>query len=675
MDINLKQARAAEILHEFQQTDKKKNVSRKKQIMKKVIANITIGNNDMVHLFPEIIKLFQLDDLEMKRMCHHYLNTYALAKPDLALEALPIILADLESQSSAFIALALKNLVSVPIKEFIREAVRPLAIFLEIDDPYLRKTAAYSIARLYEKDPKLVIKEHFIEQLNHTLSDANPTVIASALTALTDITEKSDDLKLTINRNHALNLADLLSRCDEWSQASILNALLNFVPTEHEDALILIDKTIAQLQHANSAVVLNGFKLLIYLLNFVDHIDDYIPRKLASSLTSLLSRPAEIQFLILRNVILLILSKPNLIPFDVTVFFCEYNDPIYVKDTKLEIIYLLANEENLDVVLRELEEYGTEVDIQMSRKAIRAIGNLAVRLDAAAKPCIDVLLSLISNGIDYVVQESVMVFKNILRRYEQYDYIVNDIVDHADQVEEPEARAALIWIVGQYCDKIPKSENLLADLTFTFREDPLEVQLPSLTACVKLFLRRPQVGEKHVLKILKWATEEVNNPDARDRGFFYWRLLSSQDRFPGTAKEVIDNEIPFISNENEQLDPLILEELELNIGTLASIYLKPVGQVFRLAKRKFLPQSPARSSENSRNSSRTRVNTISSTRSISSSENHLPGHQERHIDDFDVPAVNVNPVKKQTNLSRKMSLAKKPSGLLSRKLSIRGAFH
>lgn len=629
----------------------------------------------MVYVFPEIIKLFLIDDLEIKRMCYHYLNTFAIAKPDMALEVLPILLSDLKSDSSILVALALKNLVSVPIKEFIREAVRPLAINLKSEDPYLRKTAAYSIARLYEKDPKIVIREQFIEQLNHTLSDNNPTVIASALTALNDITEKSDDLKLTINRSHALNLVELLPRCDEWSQASILNALLNFIPTSHEDAFVLIDKAIAQLQHANSAVVLNAFKLLLYLLNFVDVIEDYIPKKLSNSLSSLLSKPPEIQFLILRNVILLILSKPKLIPFDVTVFFCEYNDPIYVKDTKLEIIYLLANEGNLDVVLRELEEYGTEVDIQMSRKAIRAVGNLAVRLDAAAKPCIDVLLNLISNGIDYVVQEAVMVFKNILRRYDQYDYVITEIINHSDQVEEPDARSALIWIVGQYCDKIPKSESLLSDLTYTFREDPLEVQLSTLTACVKLFLRKPQLGENIVIKVLKWATEEVNNPDVRDRGFFYWRLLSNQDKFPSTAKEVVDNEIPVISNENEKLDPLILEELELNIGTLASIYLKPVGQVFRLAKRKFLPSSPARSTENSRNSSRTRVNTMSSSRSISSSENQVPGHVEKHIDDFDVPAVNVNQVKKQNNLGRRLSLAKKPSGLLSRKLSIRGAFH
>ena len=38
-------------------------------------------------------------------------------------------------------------------------------------------------------------------------------------------------------------------------------------------------------------------------------------------------------------------------------FFCKYNDPIYVKLAKLEIMYRLASEENVKEVLAELEEY------------------------------------------------------------------------------------------------------------------------------------------------------------------------------------------------------------------------------------------------------------------------------------------------------------------------------
>jgi vesicle coat complex subunit len=646
--------------------DKKKNASKSKQVMRKVIANISMGNHDMINVFPEVMKTFDTTDIEMKRMCYRYLNTYALAKPDLALKLLAAVLEDAHSSSPLVCALALRNLSSIPIKEYLRESVRPLRSGMNSKDAFLRKTSLFGVARLYEKDPKMVLSEGLIQDVYHFLDDPNAGVVAAALTTLFDISEKGNDAPLRLTTRQALSITDLLPRSDEWAQTFILNSLMTFVPETHEDSMIVIDRVIAMLQHSNAAVVLNALKVLIYLINFVDVVEEYLTKKLASSMTSLLSKPPEIQFLALRNVILVILSKPKLIPFDVTIFFCEYNDPIYVKDTKLEIIYLLASESNLDIVLRELEEYGTDVDVQMSRKAIRALGNLAVKLDAAARPCVNVMLNLTTSGIDYVVQEAIITFKNVLRRYDTFNDLIPEIIQYADKVEEPEAKAALIWIVGQYSEQIHRADSILSDLVSTFKEDPYDVQLASLTACVKLFLRLPDKGEPLVIRILKWATEEVDHPDVRDRGFFYWRLLSSQDKYPGTAKEIIDGVIPHVSNENEQLDPAILEELELNIATLASIYLKPVGQVFRLAKRKSLPSSPARSiptAATSVTTSRFRSSTVSSSTS------DLSNTPSRHIDDYDVPAVNVKSMKKTLGLSRRLTLSKTS---LSRKLSVRG---
>ncbi|CDR39264.1 CYFA0S03e01508g1_1 [Cyberlindnera fabianii] len=665
-------ARASDLSAELQQIEKKKaGISKRKAVMKRIIANMTMGNHEMINLFPDVCRLFETSDMEMKRMCYHYINTYALAKPELALSILSIVISDCRSDSPILVSLAVRNLASIPMKEYIRESVRPIRGLLQHKDAFLRKTACYGVARIYEKDPQLVKSEGLIDDLFQSLGDVNPAVVAAALTVLSDLEEKGNDVKLQLNKPQATAIADLLSRTDEWCQRAILNSLLNFVPQTHEDAEIMIDKTMPLLQHTNSSVVINAFKALLYFLNYVDHIDEYITKKLSSALTSILSKPAELQFLALRNVILLILSKPELIPFDVKVFFVEYNDPIYVKDTKLEIIYLLANESNLETVLSELEEYGTDVDVQMSRKAIRAIGNLAVKLDTAAKTCVDVLLSLASSGIDYVVQEAVMAFKNVLRKYDTFDGIVKDIFTFGDKVEEPEAKCALIWIVGQYCQVIPKSESVLADLTYTFKDDPTDVQLASLTAAVKLFIRRPEVGQNLVLKLLKAATENVDHPDVRDRGFFYWRLLSSQDKYPGTAKEVIDAELPPISSDNEQLDSAILEELELNVGTLASVYLKPVGQVFRLAKRKSVTDSPARThiKSSSASSAQSRIRTSTTSSSTSSDRASQP---ERHIDDYDVPALNVKPVKKQSGLARKLTMSKTSLG---RKMSIRGAFN
>jgi AP-2 complex subunit beta-1 len=76
---------------------------------------------------------------------------------------------------------------------------------------------------------------------------------------------------------------------------------------------------------------------------------------MASSVT-LLSAGPEVQYVTLRNILLIIQRRPSVLKNEVKVFFCKYNDPVYVKLAKLEIMYRLAREENAKAVLNELRE-------------------------------------------------------------------------------------------------------------------------------------------------------------------------------------------------------------------------------------------------------------------------------------------------------------------------------
>jgi hypothetical protein len=64
-----------------------------------------------------------------------------------------------------------------------------------------------------------------------------------------------------------------------------------------------------------------------------------------------------VQYVALRNILLIIQRRPAVLKNDVKVFFCKYNDPIYVKLAKLEIMYRLARSENCREVLAELQEW------------------------------------------------------------------------------------------------------------------------------------------------------------------------------------------------------------------------------------------------------------------------------------------------------------------------------
>src|SRR5947199_384870 len=57
---------------------------RRKDAVKKVIANMTVGK-DVSSLFPDVLKNMQTDDLEMKKLVYLYLMNYAKTQPELVI--------------------------------------------------------------------------------------------------------------------------------------------------------------------------------------------------------------------------------------------------------------------------------------------------------------------------------------------------------------------------------------------------------------------------------------------------------------------------------------------------------------------------------------------------------------------------------------------------------------
>ncbi|KAF4553021.1 AP-2 complex subunit beta-like protein [Elsinoe fawcettii] len=589
------QGKVAELRQELQVGGGKKDKLHlsKKIALKKIVANMTMSNNDMVALFPDIIACMTIPSLEIKKMCFLYLVNYARLKPDIALKALPTLVQDMEDGNPLIRALALRTISYIHVREFVEASVRPVRALLRDPDAYVRKTACFAVSKLYDHDKLIVENTDLISGLNSMLRDENQTVVSSALASLVDIWERSESIKLTIDYASASKIVSILADCSEWGQTYILEAMMNFVPADSQEATFLAERITPRLSHTNSAVVLGCIRVILYFLNYIadEKVINSLCNKLSPPLVTLLSKGHEIQYLALRNALLILQRRPDILRNDIRVFFCKYNDPIYVKVTKLELIFMLANEDNIKEVLAELREYATEIDIHFVRKSVRAIGKLAIKIEPAAKLCISTLLELVATKVSYIVQEATVVIRNIFRKYpNQYESIIGTLCENLDSLDEPEAKAAMIWIIGQYADRIENSDELLDDFLFTFQDESHDVQLALLTATVKLFILRPSKGQELVPKVLKWATEDTDNPDLRDRGYMYWRLLSTD---PAAAKTIVMGEKPPITAESEKLDPFTLQEMCLSVGSLATIYLKPIKSVFRTARPRTLQDSPA----------------------------------------------------------------------------------
>lgn len=553
-------------------SDKKE---KRREAVKKVIAAMTVGK-DVGTLFPDVLNCMQTDNLELKKLVYLYLMNYAKNQPDLAIMAVNTFVRDCEDPNPLIRALAVRTMGCIRVDKITEYLCEPLRKCLKDEDPYVRKTAAVCVAKLHDINANLVEEQGFLEALKDLLSDGNPMVVANAVAALAEINETSSTGKPIIEFSPQIinKLLTALNECSEWGQVFILDSLANYEPDDEREAQLICERVTPRLAHANAAVVLSAVKVLLKFMDMLPSDMD-LTKKLAPPLVTLLSQTdaSEVQYVALRNINLIVQKKPEILKHEIKVFFVKYNDPIYVKLEKLDIMIRLASEQNIHQVLAELKEYATEVDVDFVRKAVRAIGRCAIKVERSADRCVETLIDLIQTKVNYVVQEAIVVIKDIFRKYpNKYESMISTLCENLDTLDEPEARASMIWIVGEYAERIDNADELLESFLEGFHDENPQVQLQLLTSIVKLFLKRPTETQELVQQVLSLATQESDNPDLRDRGFIYWRLLSTD---PGAAKEVVLAEKPLISEETDLLEPTLLNELICHVGSLASIYHKP----------------------------------------------------------------------------------------------------
>ena len=87
----------------------------------------------------------------------------------------------------------------IPLPIVTEALTEPLRHALKDKDPYVRKTAAICVAKVYVADPRRTERHGFVEMLRDLLMDTNPTVVANAVAALVEISERHDGVAFKLN--------------------------------------------------------------------------------------------------------------------------------------------------------------------------------------------------------------------------------------------------------------------------------------------------------------------------------------------------------------------------------------------------------------------------------------------------------------------------------------------
>lgn len=569
------------------------NLDIKRAAIRRIISAMTLGK-DVSMLFPAIVKNMETQNMELKKLIYLYIINYAKQHSELAILATNTFRKDAVDKKNPFMrGLAVRTMGCLRVKEIIEYLIQPLKEALNDEDPYIRKTGVLCVAKLYDSHPELIEELELIKVVNAMLGDDNSMVMSNAIMCLQNINSKGGP-KMQLDFRLISKMLLALNEANEWSQSIILDAISNYEAQQPSEAERVLERVAVQTTHRNSGVVLSAVRVMVKMLDYLDDLDmirNY-SRRVTPSLITLLSAENEIKFVALKNIAVIVEKRPLIVEQELNNFFCNFSDPIYVKTQKLEIIVKLANEDNIDQILHELKEYVLEVDIDFVRKCIKAIGKLAIKIEPASDKCVQALWDCLKQKSNLVLQESIIVIKDIFRRYPQkYEGLLPELCAEIKTIDEPESRAALVWILGEYVEDIENADEIIGNFFLeSFREEAPQVQTQILTTCVRLCLVSPKEGKPLLMKVFK-VMEDCENVDLRKRGYFYWRLLSYN---PELAKKIVCGEKPVISEQGLAIEPVLLDKLIDNLNSVACVYKKAPETFVRVKvdKDRFIEDEP-----------------------------------------------------------------------------------
>ncbi|XP_041375514.1 AP-3 complex subunit beta-2-like [Gigantopelta aegis] len=539
----------------------------KLEAMKRIVGMVAKGK-DASDLFPAVVKNVVSKNLEIKKLVYVYLTRYAEEQQDLALLSISTFQRALKDPNQLIRASALRVLSSVRVT--VIAPIMMLAIKEAVMDmsPYVRKTAAHGIPKLYSLDPET--KDQLMEVIERLLTDKTTLVAGSAIQAFEEVCPERIDL---IHKNYR-KLVNLLVDVEEWGQVVIINMLTRYCRTQFvnpnleeeaeeadrpfyddseksseeeddekassklkkkvyimdSDHRLLLRQAKPLLNSRNAAVVMAVAQLYYHCAPKAE------VGVVSKSLIRLLRNHKEIQYVVLSNIATMTIRRKGMFEPHLKSFYVRSSDALHIKLLKLEILTNLATETNISTVLRELQTYVLSPDKEFAAATIQAIGRCASNISEITDACLNGLVHLMSNRDESVVAESVVVIKKLLqmrprsrvkRKKDPTEHraIITHMAKMVEQITVPMARASILWLIGEYSERVPKiAPDVLRKMAKTFitEEDIVKLQVLNLSA--KLCITNPKQTKllcQYVLNLAKYD----QNYDIRDRSRFLRQLV------------------------------------------------------------------------------------------------------------------------------------------------------
>eukprot|EP01038_Epipyxis_sp_PR26KG_P005129 gene5129-7145_t len=589
--VDQKKGEVNELKQLLKNINVERDPKRKREIIKKVIAYMTLGI-DVSRLFTDMIMAIETKDIVVKKMVYLYLCNYAVKEPDLAIMCINSLRRDCDNEDPLVRGLALRSLCNLRLESILEYIEKPLQKSLTDVSAYVRKTGVLGILKVNVLSPALIVTNNYLPQLYQMLSDVDANVVTNVIHAINELQLSSGGIEVT--QTMVMNLLNRVGEFSEWGLNTILDIVARYSPSSDDEMFSIMNLLDPVLRTANSGAVLATLKCFLKLTEKLPELQPQVYlRSKPPMLTLITGAYPEGQFTVLKH-LEIILRQPaaqGVFDDEFRQFFVRYNEPPHVKHLKVDLLPLIANETNARDISTELGEYVTDVDPELSKRAIRSIAEIALKIPLVAVEMTQILMELIYMDVSHIRSESAKVIANVIRVSPNISGLVLPHLSKLlKRVEDPDAKSALIWMLGEFGEHVIEAPYILESIIDNYNDESSEeIKLQVLSSAMKLFCKRPPEMQAMLGRLLNDAVNATTNQDLHDRALLYYRLLSTDIN---TAKAVFSgNKSCSIGDGNfaEKKDMERINKIFQEFNSLAVIYGMPsskfIEEEYQLANR------------------------------------------------------------------------------------------
>ncbi|KAJ5938893.1 Armadillo-like helical [Penicillium verhagenii] len=384
---------------------------------------------------------------------------------------------DLNHSNQYIVGLALCALGNIASVEMSRDLFPEVESLMSTANPYIRRKAALCAMRICRKVPDLY--EHFLEKAKTLLGDRNHGVLLCGLTFATDLCEAEEEeegpegvieafrplagglvraLKGLTTSGYAPE-HDVSGITDPFLQVKILR-FLRVLGRGDAATSELINDILAQVA-TNTDSSKNVGNAILYeaVLTILDIEADSGLRVLGVNILGkfLTNKDNNIRYVALNTLNKVVAIEPNAVQrHRNTILECLRDPDISIRRRALDLSFMLINEDNVRVLVRELLAFLEVADNEFKPVMTTQIGIAADRFAPNKRWHMDTILRVLKLAGNYVKEQILSSFLRLIATTpELQTYAVQKLYSSLkEDISQEGLTLAATWTIGEYADSL-----------------------------------------------------------------------------------------------------------------------------------------------------------------------------------------------------------------------------